>query len=214
MSPRSRSSDTRDQPCRRARFTVLTRSAGVVAVKTTKSGGLRASRAIAEVAAAAGIPCYAATSIESPVGTAAALHFACSTPAVTWGSELFGPLLMAEEMLVEPLVYDPVGHPPVGPQGATMTTAFRDAPVRTPLCYGLDEVPVDLGPSVLTIGVFDGLHRGHRRLVDPARRIADERGLPLAACPGGMRPTARSPRRPRRRRSASSTASPTRSSAR
>lgn len=60
-----------------------------------------------------------------------------------------------------------------------MTAALRDAPVRTPLWFGLDEVPADLGPSVVTIGVFDGLHRGHRRLVDHARRIADERGLPL-----------------------------------
>ncbi|MDN5747162.1 MAG: muconate/chloromuconate family cycloisomerase [Pseudonocardia sp.] len=92
------------------------RAAGVFAVKTTKSGGLRASRAIAEIAAAAGIPCYAATSIESPIGTAAALHFACSTPTLGWGSELFGPLLMAEEMLVEPLVYDADGlHLPDGP---------------------------------------------------------------------------------------------------
>lgn len=61
-----------------------------------------------------------------------------------------------------------------------MTAALAQrAPVRTPLWYGLDEVPADLGPSVLTIGVFDGLHRGHRRLVDHARDVADERGLPL-----------------------------------
>lgn len=44
---------------------------------------------------------------------------------------------------------------------------------------GLDEVPVDFGPTVLTIGVFDGLHRGHRSLIAEARRIADQRGLPL-----------------------------------
>ena len=60
-----------------------------------------------------------------------------------------------------------------------MTTLLRRAPVRTPLWYGLDAVPADLGPSVLTIGVFDGLHRGHRRLVDRARAVADEQGLPL-----------------------------------
>lgn len=60
-----------------------------------------------------------------------------------------------------------------------MTAAVVPAPVRAPLWYGLDEVPADLGPSVLTIGVFDGLHRGHRRLIDQARAVADERGLPL-----------------------------------
>lgn len=92
------------------------RAAGIFAVKTTKSGGLRASRAIGEVAAAAGIPCYAATSIESPIGTAASLHAACANPASAWGSELFGPLLLAEELLVEPLVYDADGlHLPGGP---------------------------------------------------------------------------------------------------
>lgn len=95
---------------------VTSRAAGIFAIKTTKSGGLRAGRAIAEVAAAAGVPCYAATSIESPVGTAASLQAACTSPATGWGSELFGPLLMAEEMLVEPLVYDADGlHLPEGP---------------------------------------------------------------------------------------------------
>ncbi|NKQ52280.1 chloromuconate cycloisomerase [Amycolatopsis sp. K13G38] len=95
---------------------VITRAAALFAVKTTKSGGLRATRAIAEVAASAGIPCYAATSIESPVGTAAALHAACASPATGWGSELFGPLLLAEEMLADPLVYDNDGlHLPEGP---------------------------------------------------------------------------------------------------
>ncbi|MGK3203449.1 muconate/chloromuconate family cycloisomerase [Amycolatopsis sp. MEPSY49] len=82
------------------------RAADVFSLKTTKSGGLRATRAIAEVAAAAGIPCHAGTSIESPVGTAATLQLACATPAVTWGSELFGPLLMSEELLTAPLRYD------------------------------------------------------------------------------------------------------------
>ena len=93
-----------------------TDAAAIWAVKTTKCGGLRPSRVITEIAAAAGIPCHAATSIESPVGTAASLHLACSTPAMTWGSELFGPLLMAEEMLTEPLHYDSAGlHVPTGP---------------------------------------------------------------------------------------------------
>jgi muconate cycloisomerase len=81
------------------------RAADIFAVKTTKCGGLRASLEIAAIGAASGVASHAATSIESPVGTAASLQFACAAPGLTWGSELFGPLLMAEEMLIEPLRY-------------------------------------------------------------------------------------------------------------
>ncbi|TDD15620.1 chloromuconate cycloisomerase [Kribbella turkmenica] len=92
------------------------RAADIFAVKTTKCGGLRASLEIAAIGAAAGIPSHGATSIESPVGTAASLHFACAAPGATWGSELFGPLLMAEEMLTAPLRYaDGHLHLPGGP---------------------------------------------------------------------------------------------------
>jgi muconate cycloisomerase len=92
------------------------RAADILAVKTTKCGGLRASMEIAAIGAAAGIPSHGATSIESPVGTAASLHFACAAPGVTWGSELFGPLLMAEDVLTEPLRYaDGHLHLPDGP---------------------------------------------------------------------------------------------------
>jgi riboflavin kinase/FMN adenylyltransferase len=54
-----------------------------------------------------------------------------------------------------------------------MTTARQPAPVCTARWHGLDEVPADLGPSVVTIGVVDGLRRGHRRLVDHAREEGD-----------------------------------------
>jgi muconate cycloisomerase len=92
------------------------RAADVYSLKTTKSGGLRATRAIAEIAAAAGVPCHGGTAIESPIGTAASLHLACAAPAVTWGSELFGPLLMREELLTTPLRYaDGELHLPDGP---------------------------------------------------------------------------------------------------
>lgn len=80
-------------------------AADIYSLKTTKSGGLRRTRAIAEVAAAAGIHCHAGTAIEGPVGTAASLHLACALPQVNWGSELFGPLLFAEELTQRPLLY-------------------------------------------------------------------------------------------------------------
>ncbi|MBO2446691.1 bifunctional riboflavin kinase/FAD synthetase [Actinomadura barringtoniae] len=43
--------------------------------------------------------------------------------------------------------------------------------------HGLDEVPADWGRSVITIGVFDGVHRGHQRIVGSAAELAKERGL-------------------------------------
>jgi riboflavin kinase/FMN adenylyltransferase len=45
--------------------------------------------------------------------------------------------------------------------------------------YGLAEVPSDWGACVATIGEFDGVHRGHQRVVERAREIAQSRSLPV-----------------------------------
>ena len=45
--------------------------------------------------------------------------------------------------------------------------------------YGLDEVPEGWGESVVTIGVFDGVHRGHQRIVGRAAQVGKQRGLPV-----------------------------------
>jgi riboflavin kinase/FMN adenylyltransferase len=41
----------------------------------------------------------------------------------------------------------------------------------------IEEVPADLGPTVVTIGNFDGVHLGHQHVVRRAREVAAERGL-------------------------------------
>ncbi len=39
------------------------------------------------------------------------------------------------------------------------------------------DVPSDFGPSAVTVGKFDGVHRGHRAVIDRVRATADEFGL-------------------------------------
>jgi riboflavin kinase/FMN adenylyltransferase len=45
----------------------------------------------------------------------------------------------------------------------------------------LDEVPRDLGRTVVVIGNFDGVHLGHRHVVRRARELADRDGLSVVA---------------------------------
>jgi riboflavin kinase/FMN adenylyltransferase len=46
---------------------------------------------------------------------------------------------------------------------------------------GLDAVPAEWGASVVTIGEFDGVHRGHQRIVARAAELGRELGLPVVA---------------------------------
>ncbi|MGI8577717.1 MAG: bifunctional riboflavin kinase/FAD synthetase [Nocardioidaceae bacterium] len=48
--------------------------------------------------------------------------------------------------------------------------------------HDLTQIDPSLGPSVVTIGNFDGVHLGHRHVIDRARGLAAERGgLPVVA---------------------------------
>ncbi|AZA13812.1 bifunctional riboflavin kinase/FAD synthetase [Corynebacterium choanae] len=44
---------------------------------------------------------------------------------------------------------------------------------------GVDAYPSTIGPCVVTIGMFDGVHRGHQSLIDRAAVRARQLGLPL-----------------------------------
>ncbi len=49
------------------------------------------------------------------------------------------------------------------------------------LFTSVTEVPAGFGPSAVTIGKFDGMHAGHRRIIDELRGVSDERGLTAVA---------------------------------
>src|SRR5690606_18092299 len=50
--------------------------------------------------------------------------------------------------------------------------------VKVEFWHGLDDVPEGWGRSVVTIGVFDGVHRGHQGMVRRAVEMARRLGLP------------------------------------
>ena len=79
--------------------------ADVFAVKLEQSGGLSNALRVAAIADAAGIELYGGTMLEGAVGTIASAHVFATFANLQWGTELFGPLLLTEEILVEPLDY-------------------------------------------------------------------------------------------------------------
>ena len=91
-------------------------AADVFALKIAQSGGLFATVRVAAIAEAAGIGLYGGTMLEGGVGTAASAQLFSTFPRLEWGTELFGPLLLTEEILEEPLEYTefslrvPTGH--------------------------------------------------------------------------------------------------------
>jgi len=80
-------------------------AADVFAVKIMQSGGLFAAARVAAIADAAGIGLYGGTMLEAAVGTVAGAQLFSTFPNLEWGTELFGPLLLTEEILTEPLDY-------------------------------------------------------------------------------------------------------------
>ncbi|NKF23539.1 muconate/chloromuconate family cycloisomerase [Solimonas marina] len=112
-------------------------AADVFAVKIEQSGGLLAAQRVGAIADAAGIGLYGGTMLEGAVGTIAAAQLFATFPNLQWGTELFGPLLLTEEILETPLAYrDFELEVPTGPGlGITLdearVTAFRRDRQRT-----------------------------------------------------------------------------------
>ncbi|UWU26094.1 muconate/chloromuconate family cycloisomerase (plasmid) [Rhizobium sp. CB3060] len=79
--------------------------ADVFAVKIEQSGGLLNAQRVAAIADAAGIELYGGTMLEGAIGTIAAAQVFSTFVNLQWGTELFGPLLLTEEILATPLGY-------------------------------------------------------------------------------------------------------------
>ncbi|RZL55380.1 MAG: muconate cycloisomerase, partial [Sphingomonas sp.] len=87
-------------------FAIAARGAArVFAVKIAQSGGLLPAHAVATIAQAAGVGLYGGTMLEGGVGTVASAHLCATLPSLAWGTELFGPLLLTQDILAEPLRY-------------------------------------------------------------------------------------------------------------
>ena len=91
-------------------------AADVFALKIAKSGGIFGMLRTAAVGDAAGIALYGGTMLEGSVGTIAAAHGFCTLPQLAWGTELFGPLLLKDDIVAErPTYRDFALHLPTGP---------------------------------------------------------------------------------------------------
>jgi muconate cycloisomerase len=80
-------------------------AADVFAVKITQSGGLAGAQQVAAIAQAADVALYGGTMLEGAVGTIASAQLFATFPSLAWGTELFGPLLLTEDILATPLDY-------------------------------------------------------------------------------------------------------------
>jgi muconate cycloisomerase len=63
----------------------------------------------AAVAEAAGIGLYGGTMLEGSIGTAATAHALAALPSLGWGTELFSPLLLKEDIVACGLSFED-GH--------------------------------------------------------------------------------------------------------
>ncbi len=80
-------------------------AASVFALKIAKSGGLSNIQRQAAIAQGAGISLYGGTMLEGTIGTLASAHVFATLSNLDWGTELFGPLLLTDDIVKNPIVY-------------------------------------------------------------------------------------------------------------
>jgi len=90
--------------------------ADVFALKIAKSGGIYGMMRTAAIADAAGVSLYGGTMLEGSIGSIASAHGFSALPQPAWGTELFGPLLLKDDIVTaRPQYRDFDLHMPEGP---------------------------------------------------------------------------------------------------
>lgn len=90
--------------------------ADVFALKIAKSGGIYGMMRTAAIADAAGVSLYGGTMLEGSIGSIASAHGFSALPQLAWGTELFGPLLLKDDIVTNrPQYRDFDLHLPQGP---------------------------------------------------------------------------------------------------
>jgi muconate cycloisomerase len=80
-------------------------AADVYALKISQAGGLWPTLRAAAVADAAGVGLYGGTLLEGSIGSIAAAHAFAACPRLAFGTELFGPLLLKDDVVLERPAY-------------------------------------------------------------------------------------------------------------
>jgi muconate cycloisomerase len=80
-------------------------AADVLSIYIGKSAGIGPARQVANVAEAAGLVCTIGSNLEMGIGSAAMIHFAVATSAISedFPCDIIGPLFYEDELLQEPL---------------------------------------------------------------------------------------------------------------
>lgn len=90
--------------------------ADVFALKIAKSGGIYGMMRTAAIADAAGVLLYGGTMLEGSIGSIASAHGFSALSQLAWGTELFGPLLLKDDIVTSrPQYRDFDLHLPEGP---------------------------------------------------------------------------------------------------
>jgi len=104
------------------------RAAQIFSIYVSSSGGLLNAKKMGDLGAIHGIAGYVGGALEGPIGVAAGLHFAGSTPSVTYGCELYGQFLLEEDVAAEPLHFRDGGL--VVPTGPGLGVALDEDKLR------------------------------------------------------------------------------------